>query len=33
MEAVLPQYLWRFRKKGQFADSATERAIGRPATR
>jgi uncharacterized protein YbjT (DUF2867 family) len=33
MEAVLPQYLWRFRKKGQFADSASERVIGRPAMR
>ena len=33
VEAVLPSYLWRFRKKGQFENSATERAIGTPATR
>jgi uncharacterized protein YbjT (DUF2867 family) len=33
MEAVLPQYLWRFRRKGQFENSAYERAIGRPAVR
>jgi uncharacterized protein YbjT (DUF2867 family) len=33
VEAVLPSYLWRFRKKGQFENSAYERAIGTPATR
>jgi NADH dehydrogenase len=33
LEAVLPSYLWRFRKKGQFENSATERAIGTPAVR
>jgi len=33
LEAVLPSYLWRFRKKGQFENSAAERAIGRPAVR
>src|SRR6185437_11445241 len=32
-EAVIPSYLWRFRKKGQFENSAAERAIGRPAVR
>ncbi|HEX3945241.1 MAG TPA: complex I NDUFA9 subunit family protein [Rhizomicrobium sp.] len=33
LESVLPSYLWRFRKKGQFENSAYERAIGTPATR
>jgi uncharacterized protein YbjT (DUF2867 family) len=33
MEAVLPSYLWRFRKKGQFENSAAERVSGRPAVR
>lgn len=33
LEAVLPSYLWRFRKKGQFENSAYERVIGTPATR
>jgi NADH dehydrogenase len=33
LEAVLPSYLWRFRKKGQFENSAYERAIGTPAIR
>ncbi|MBV8801217.1 MAG: complex I NDUFA9 subunit family protein, partial [Alphaproteobacteria bacterium] len=32
LEAVLPTYLWRFRKKGQFENSSRERVIGRPAT-
>lgn len=31
MEAVLPSYLWRFRKKGQFENSASERVSGKPA--
>lgn len=33
MEAVLPTYLWRFRKRGQFENSAYERVGGRPAVR
>jgi NADH dehydrogenase len=33
VEAVLPGYLWRFRAKGQFENSASERAIGAPAIR
>ena len=33
MEAVLPTYLWRFRKKGQFENSAAERVTGMPAVR
>jgi NADH dehydrogenase len=33
LEAVLPSYLWRFRAKGQFENSASERAIGAPAIR
>jgi uncharacterized protein YbjT (DUF2867 family) len=33
LESVLPSYLWRFRKKGQFENSAYERVIGTPATR
>jgi NADH dehydrogenase len=33
VESILPSYLWRFRKKGQFENSAYERAIGTPATR
>jgi NADH dehydrogenase len=33
LEAVLPTYLWRFRKKGQFENSAMERTIGTPAVR
>jgi uncharacterized protein YbjT (DUF2867 family) len=33
LEAVLPSYLWRFRAKGQFENSASERAIGSPAIR
>ena len=33
MEAVLPTYLWRFRKKGQFENSAAERVSGTPAVR
>ena len=33
MEAVLPTYLWRFRKKGQFENSAAERVSGMPAVR
>lgn len=33
VEAVLPTYLWRYRKKGQFENAVSERIIGRPATR
>ncbi|HSC19217.1 MAG TPA: complex I NDUFA9 subunit family protein [Rhizomicrobium sp.] len=33
LDAVLPTYLWRFRKKGQFENSAYERTIGTPAVR
>ena len=33
VEAVVPSYLWRFRAKGQFENSASERAIGTPAIR
>ncbi len=33
LEAVLPSYLWRFRPKGQFENSASERAIGAPEIR
>ena len=33
LEAVLPSYLWRFRKKGQFENSASERVSGTPAVR
>ena len=33
LEAILPSYLWRFRSKGQFENSAAERAIGSPAIR
>jgi len=33
LEAVLPTYLWRFRKKGQFENSAMERTIGTPAVK
>jgi NADH dehydrogenase len=33
LEAVLPSYLWRFRKKGQFENAASERATGTPAVR
>jgi NADH dehydrogenase len=33
LEAVLPSYLWRFRKKGQFENSAYERVSGTPAVR
>jgi NADH dehydrogenase len=32
-EAVLPTYLWRFRRKGQFEESVQERVSGTPATR
>jgi NADH dehydrogenase len=28
LEAILPSYLWRFRPKGQYENSAPERAIG-----
>jgi NADH dehydrogenase len=33
LEAVLPSYLWRFRAKGQYENSASERAIGAPEIR
>ena len=33
LEAVLPSYLWRFRRKGQFENEAYERTIGTPAIR
>jgi NADH dehydrogenase len=33
LEAVVPAYLWRFRPKGQFENSATERVSGSPAIR
>jgi NADH dehydrogenase len=33
VEAIVPSYLWRFRAKGQFENSASERAIGSPAIR
>jgi NADH dehydrogenase len=33
VEAVVPQYLWRFRAKGQYENSASERAIGAPEIR
>jgi uncharacterized protein YbjT (DUF2867 family) len=32
-EAVLPTYLWRFRRKGQFEEPVQERISGTPATR
>ncbi|MBV9571945.1 MAG: complex I NDUFA9 subunit family protein [Alphaproteobacteria bacterium] len=33
LEAVLPSYIWRFRRKGQFENSAHERVSGSPAVR
>jgi len=33
LEAVLPTYLWRFRPKGQFENSVSERTTGSPAVR
>lgn len=33
MEAILPTYLWRFRRKGQYEDAAYERVTGSPAAR
>jgi NADH dehydrogenase len=33
LETVLPSYLWRFRPKGQYENSASERAIGAPEIR
>jgi len=33
LEAVLPSYLWRFRPKGQYENSAAERVEGHPAVR
>ena len=33
LEAVLPGYLWRFRRKGQFENEAYERTIGTPEIR
>ena len=33
LEAILPSYLWRFRPKGQYENSSSERAIGVPEIR
>jgi uncharacterized protein YbjT (DUF2867 family) len=33
MEAILPAYLWRFRRKGQYDNPAYERVSGSPAAR
>jgi NADH dehydrogenase len=33
LEAILPSYLWRFRAKGQFENTAAERVSGSPAIR
>jgi NADH dehydrogenase len=33
LEAILPTYLWRFRPKGQYENSSSERAIGVPEIR
>jgi NADH dehydrogenase len=33
MEAILPAYLWRFRRKGQYETQAYERVSGSPAAR
>lgn len=33
LEAILPSYLWRFRPKGQYENSSSERAIGAPEVR
>jgi NADH dehydrogenase len=33
LEAVLPSYLWRFRARGQYENSSSERAIGSPVIR
>src|ERR1700743_570714 len=33
LEAILPAYLWRFRPKGQYENSSSERAIGVPEIR
>jgi NADH dehydrogenase len=33
VEAIVPRYLWRFRPKGQYENSASERAIGAPEIR
>lgn len=33
LEAILPTYLWRFRRKGQFEESVHERVSGTPAMR
>lgn len=33
LEAVLPSYLWRFRARGQYENSSSERAIGSPVVR
>jgi NADH dehydrogenase len=33
MEAILPSYLWRFRRKGQYDNQAYERVSGSPAAR
>lgn len=33
MEAILPAYLWRFRRKGQYDNQAYERVSGSPAAR
>ena len=31
LEAEVPNYLWRYRPRGQFQDSAAERAVGSPS--
>jgi len=33
LEAILPAYIWRFRAKGQFENTAAERVSGAPAIR
>jgi hypothetical protein len=33
LEAVIPSYLWRFRPKGQYENSAAERVAGAPEIR
>jgi NADH dehydrogenase len=31
VEGVIPSYLWRFRPKGQYQESASERVTGSPS--
>ncbi|MFL6688639.1 MAG: complex I NDUFA9 subunit family protein [Alphaproteobacteria bacterium] len=33
LEAILPTYLWRFRRRGQYEEEVYERVTGKPATR